>query len=149
MLTETSNGSVIMMLRPNNSTASYHYNYVSYSNDGGITSSEPKLHPDLISPICQVSIIPFLGETATTTDDLLLYSGPDSQTERVKMTIKISQDNGQTWNQSRLIFKGKSGYSDLVVLNSTHVGCLFENGRFGYHDQVSFVVCNVNWLQGN
>jgi sialidase-1 len=147
ILTQTSNGSVLMALRATNKTENNLYSFLSYSNDEGLTSNEPVAQSELISPICQVSILNFQGSTSSPTDDILLYSGPDSQTERVKMTIKMSYDNGKTWNQSRLLFEGKSGYSDLVQLNTTHIGCMFENGRYGYNDYITFAACNIDFLQ--
>ena len=142
---ETPDSRVLTILRSNEKNASTQYNYLSYSNDDGLTSTEIKFNHDLISPICQVSALLCGPEN----NRILIHSGPNSKDTRHKMSIKVSEDNGATWSFSQEIFEGKSGYSDLVALNSTTIGCLFECGRYGYNHHIRFAQFEFDWITQN
>ena len=57
--------------------------------------------------------------------DILLFSNPKSQ-RRERLTVRASQDGGQTWSNGLLIYGGSAAYSDLVQINEKTVGLLFE-----------------------
>src|SRR5690606_5426905 len=84
---------------------------ISWSSDGGMTWDGPYLHPDLIEPVCQASMlkIPF-GEKSA-----YLFSNPPSK-DRENMTVRISTDAGMSWSSGLRIYTGFSAYSDLVML---------------------------------
>ena len=57
---------------------------------------------------------------------------PREQEDRVKMTVRLSYDEGETWPVSKLLHAGPSAYSSLAVLPDLSVGCLYErNGVTG------------------
>ena len=84
---------------------------------------------ELISPVCQSSILLFEGSR----DTILLYSGPNSKSQREKMTIKGSFDEGKTWSLKKEIYSGTSAYSDLVQVNKYEIGLLYERDNNGIY----------------
>ena len=79
--------------------------FYSISDDGGIHWTQPKAHPDLVTPVCQGSITGF--------GDALYFAGPYSETGRHNLTILASDDNGATFTRSLLITPGGAGYTGL------------------------------------
>ena len=141
---ELSNGNVMMILRRNRHLSDEHYVFTSISKDGGETFDEPKPNLDLITPVCQASICQF------TTDDAyernrLLFSNPSSF-RRNMMTIKCSYDDGKHWDIERLLYPGPTAYSDLAVLSNNVICCLFENGRRGRYERLTFIQFDLEWL---
>ena len=93
---------------------------IARSNDGGQSWDSVYFDPELITPVCQSSL--FLFQNATHT--LLLYSGPNSTEERIRMTLKASENNGATWPIKKEIYAGISAYSDLTQINESQIGLL-------------------------
>jgi hypothetical protein len=59
--------------------------------------------------------------------DLLIFSNPNSTKNRNNITIKISEDGGNTWPHELLIDEGYSwGYSCLSMIDKETVGILYE-----------------------
>jgi sialidase-1 len=84
---------------------------------------------ELISPVCQSSILYFEGVQ----DSILLYSGPNSSNQRIKMTIKGSLDLGKSWSIEKEIYSGTSAYSDLVQVDAKNVGLFYERDNDGIY----------------
>ena len=95
---------------------------VARSTDGGVTWDEVYFDDSLISPVCQSSLILFKNSK----DTLLIYSGPNSTDERIKMTLKASRNEGASWPFEKEIYAGISAYSDLVQLDDSTVGLFYE-----------------------
>jgi len=89
------------------------------SKDGGITWTEQRHVLDLIEPICQASL-------RRLRKGVLLFSNPASTTDRKRMTLRASFDQGYTWRWSALLHDGPSAYSCLQALSDGSVICLFE-----------------------
>ena len=100
---------------------------IAFSHDGGESWTDQRFQSELIEPICQASMRryrwPQAGEKG-----LLLFANPASDSSRVAMTIKASQDDGKTWTVFRVLHAGPSAYSDLAVLSDGRIACLFEAG---------------------
>ena len=111
---------------------------IARSNDGGQSWDSVYFDPELITPVCQSSL--FLFQNAAHT--LLLYSGPNSTEERVRMTVKGSQNNGATWPIKKEIYPGISAYSDLTQINESQIGLLFEKEN----KTINFVLFSIDWL---
>ena len=84
---------------------------------------------ELISPVCQSSLLLYEGVK----DTILLYSGPNSTNQRIKMTIKGSLDQGESWPLEKEIYSGTSAYSDLVQVDSKSVGLFYERDNDGIY----------------
>ena len=124
---------------------------VARSSDGGATWEELGFDETLIEPVCQAS---FIRYTSTEGDgkDRLLFSNPASKTERVKMTVRLSYDEGKTWPVSKLLHAGPSAYSSLAVLADGGIACLYErNGVPGIsgaspYETITFARFTLDWL---
>ncbi|MHA1897396.1 MAG: sialidase family protein [Promethearchaeota archaeon] len=144
------NGSVYTILRQNREAPDPHYKKIAISDDYGESVSRIWVHKDLLDPICESSIIGFDNShnqagRFNNTKQILLYAGPNSL-NRENMTIKLSLDQGETWNISKTIYPAASGYSDLAILNGSSVLCLFENGKFLSHGRITLVNFDFSWF---
>lgn len=98
------------------------------STDGGISWSKPPAQVrEQTDPPCQGSILRW-EDASMTGGGMLLFSNPAGAKKRVKMTVRASTDNGQTWPHSMELFEGGSAYSCLVRIDANTAACLYENG---------------------
>ena len=127
---------------------SYHKQYrraVATSRDGGLTWSPVKLDQTLVEPVCQASILrcawPATGGKST-----ILFSNPAS-TKRERMTIRLSQDEGEVWSAGQVIHAGPSAYSCLTILPDKAIGCLYERGAKNPYERISLARFTLEWLE--
>jgi sialidase-1 len=111
---------------------------ISFSEDGGQSWSDIKPDPALIEPICQASLL-FTEDSET-----LWFSNPASETSRVNMTLKASNDFGKTWKTKKILHPGPSAYSDLTLLNKNTLGCLYEAGENSPYEGIVFATLIIN-----
>ena len=118
------------------------YRGISTSTDGGATWSDVWFDHELPEPTCQAS---FLRYTRDDREDKnrLLFSNPAHTSSRVKMTIKMSYDEGQSWPVSRQIYEGSSAYSCLVVMPNWTIGCFYEKDGYG---KIALARFSLEWL---
>ena len=109
---------------------------VAWSTDGGETFCRESVESGLIEPRCNASIINWYrnGEPTST----LLFSNPDHRSKRVDMTLKQSNDNGQSWTPTYRLDGKKAAYSDLMVFDDGDVGILYECGDKGPYEKIVF-----------
>jgi sialidase-1 len=118
---------------------------ISISKDSGLTWSKVTSDPTLIEPVCQASLIRYT-ESPPFVKDRLLFSNPATETERIKMTVRVSYDEGKTWPVAKLLNAGPSAYSCLTVLPDMKIGCLYERGdRYGA-EKITFARFSLEWL---
>jgi sialidase-1 len=135
---ERSDGSLLLNMR------SYQANnrrLVAVSKDAGESFGKPEEDPALIEPACQASIIRYQTEKG-----LLLFSNPAS-TKREKMTVRLSTDDGRTWNYARRLWDGPAAYSCLAVLPDGTIGCLHERGDSGPYEEIVLARFRLDWLK--
>jgi sialidase-1 len=118
---------------------------ISLSKDGGMTWSKVTSDPTLIEPVCQASLIRYTLSPAFT-KNRLLFSNPGARDKRIKMTVRLSYDEGNTWPVAKLLNLGPSGYSCLTVLRDMQIGCLYERGEHGSTEKVTFARFSLAWL---
>ncbi len=115
---------------------------VANSSDQGKTWSKVQSHADLPTWGCQLSIARY-----TTADryekNRLLISSPTSASDRSKMTIFLSYDEGKTWPVSKVLNPGYGGYSCLAVLPDMSLCCLYETDGCS---TVTFAHFSLEWL---
>src|SRR5690606_11277796 len=107
---------------------------LAYSSDGGQSWEEVGFDEELPDPVCQGSVLD-LGERDGKT--ILAHSNNANETERDQLTVKISFDGGKNWeltipidyagDESKLPW---TAYSDLVKLNDTTLGILYERDDY-------------------
>ncbi len=118
---------------------------VATSRDGGLTWSSTRLDPALVEPTCQASLI-LAVPAGKKSDGRLLFSNP-ADPKRVKMTVKLSYDEGQTWPVARLIHEGPSAYSSLAILPDKSIGLLYERGAARPYEKITFARFTFAWLK--
>ncbi|MGC4936699.1 sialidase family protein [Kribbella sp. DT2] len=102
-----------------------------YSSDGGKTLDKPfRPQATLIGPVVQASVLA-VGNT-------LLYSGPADPASRAALTIRVSKDQGVTWQPALAISGLPAAYSDLVAIDRGAVGLLYETGDFSANETITF-----------
>ena len=134
------NGQVVMNIR--HQSGKERKRLVAISKDGGSSWKEVYFDSQLISPVCQASLL-----SAMTPDshEVLLFSNPASTDRREKMTVRMSYDLGRTWSVQRLVREGASAYSDLVQQADGTIGLLYEHGNNG---GIHFAQFNFEWFAG-
>ena len=121
---------------------------VATSRDGGETWSKLRHDTRLIEPQCQASFIRYLTRASSSTGNQLLFSNPAHREKRVNMTVRLSNDSGETWPISRVIHPGPSAYSCMTQLQDGSIGLLYENGNDTPYERISFARFNLEWLSG-
>ncbi len=101
---------------------------VAVTRDFGETWVEhPTSKKTLVEPICQASLIRFSSTLDGDQSDCLAFMNPNSKNGRVDMTLKLSADEGTTWDRELTLYRpGGWGYSSLVKIDDETVGALYE-----------------------
>ena len=115
---------------------------VSVSEDGGMTWGDVRLDKALPCPGCQGSILRYTARPKFK-KNRILFSNPASSRGRVRMTVRLSFDQGKTWPVAKVVHPGSSAYSCLVVLPDLSIGCLYE--RDGYA-KITLARLTLEWL---
>lgn len=131
---ERMDGSLVLNMR--NYNRSQKARKVSVSTDGGMTWSDIRADQTLVEPICQASLLTWSlsGVDAGKT----LFLNPADENRRVNMTLRISNDWGNTWIKSKTLHAGPSAYSDLVRTPDGMAGCLYEAGYVWPYEGIVF-----------
>lgn len=136
---ERADGSLLLNIR---SYRGHHRRLVSVSKDDGQSWSNPVEDDALVEPVCQASLVRYLGAVGG-----LLFANPAS-TKREKMTVRLSRDEGKTWPAARLLHEGPAAYSCLAVLPDGRIGCLYERGFRNAYETITFARFPLGWLTG-
>ncbi|NNG35103.1 sialidase family protein [Nakamurella aerolata] len=108
-----------------------------YSTDGGQTLVAPFApQATLVGPVVQGSVLQVKGGGKSRSP--LLYSGPADPGARAAMTIRVSRDAGVTFSDPYPISGLPAAYSDLVQLNNSTIGLLYETGARTSTDTIVF-----------
>jgi len=117
---------------------------VAWSDDGGLSWSSLRFEKALPEPACEAS---FLRYTAgPSSKNRLIFSNPASSKERVRVTVRLSYDEGESWPVSRLLHDGPSAYSCLAVLPDQRIACLYEAGDASAYESIRFARFTLDWL---
>ena len=121
---------------------------IGISADHGRTWSETRREEALIEGEprgCQASILR-LSDAETQGKNRILFSNPANIGPRVRMTVRLSYDEGKTWPISKRIHEGPSGYSCLTVMPDKQIGLLYERGEESFRETVSLATFSLAWL---
>jgi sialidase-1 len=118
---------------------------VAISGDGGMTWQDQRFDSVLVEPICQASIRRYSWPSSNQ-KSIILFSNPASQTNRIKMTVRASFDQADTWTVQKTLHEGPSAYSDLAVLSNNTIACLYESGETIPYENIVFSRFNLDWL---
>jgi sialidase-1 len=140
---ELNDGTLMMNMRSYNGK---NCRAISFSRDGGETWSPVEHDFQLVESVCQASILKYGPDKGA---QLFLFSNPAVTSGRTHMTLKISNDNCQTWFASKLVYAGPSAYSCLVRLPKSRIGLLFEKGQKSAYETITFVPFEMQELLGS
>ena len=76
---------------------------------------------------------------------MILYSGPGGP-GRTQMTIRLTTDGGKTWPIQEVLHNGPAAYSDLALLPSGEIACLYERGTGDPYEKLTFARFPVKWV---
>ncbi|MCC6165267.1 MAG: exo-alpha-sialidase [Acidobacteria bacterium] len=140
---ELADGRLMLNMRNHPPTSGSNHRMVATSRDGGETWSPARADEALIEPPAQASLLrlPQQGTGAPR----LLFSNPASS-RRERMTVRVSEDEGQTWPIARIVHEGPAAYSSLVDLQDRGIGLLFERGEKSPYETITFAVFTLPWL---
>lgn len=132
-MAELRNGSVLINFR-NEKRLHCECRAQARSDDGGVTWSSLAFVPDLIEPVCSAGLLQLSAG--------LLFSNPDSLTQRVNMTVRRSMDGGLTWPTKALISPGGGAYSVLLPMGSSGgaAGIVFETMNASGYNGIVFAL---------
>lgn len=127
------------------------YRLILYSLDGGLTATNPVQDKNLPGPKCHAGLIRFPSESESTILFCcpgMQYGGDVSSVEaRYRLTIYFSKNGGNNWLYRRVVYRGRSAYSDIAVLPDSSIICLYESGRNDLHDFMEFARFNLAWVK--
>ena len=78
---------------------------VSISTNQGVSWSDPRMHQDLITPVCNAGITKYR--------DAILFTGPHSETNRTNLTVLASYNDADTFSRALQLVPGSAGYSSV------------------------------------
>ena len=133
---ELSDGRLLLNMRNYDRTAKARK--ISHSTDGGQTWGPVISDQALVEPICQASLLKMPGRRRK--PGKLLFLNPSDESNRIRMTLHISNDDGKTWTDRKLLYGGPSAYSDLVWVKGDVAGCLFEAGLKSPYEGIVFTI---------
>ncbi len=130
MLVQRSNGDLVANMRNH---LEQNRRAISISSDQGSTWKEFKLDDELLSPVCQACLTWYDYKD----ERYLLFSNPTS-TQRERLSLKLSKDEGETWPYEKVIHPGPAAYSCMAVLPDGSIGILFEGGDKTPYQKIIF-----------
>ena len=146
-IVERSDGSLLMNMRTSEpGKYSFGYRLTSVSKDDGMTWSKPVVDKNLPCPACQASMIRLNEKEILFLNPAVNHNGGFSIWSRKNLTLRVSQDDGRSWPESRVLNEGLAGYSDLAIAKNGNILCLFENGTRDYCEKITFVELKRSWL---
>ena len=124
-LVALSDGRVLVDMRQNEGEK----RWMAVSRDRGVTW-DPAYEGNTVTPVA-CAIERLTAKSAGDDRDRILWTGPKGP-GRNKLVLRVSYDEGKTFQNERLISPEPAAYSDLTVLTDKSVGCLWEraNCRF-------------------
>ena len=101
-----------------------------YSTNGGLTWGTQGRWECLTANACNGDLLRIAATDRGDSCNILLHSLPNSMS-REKVSIFVSYDEGETWQDPVLLFDGPSVYSSLTLLKNGSVGVLLEENPNG------------------
>ena len=119
-----------------------HSTAVAYSDNGGESWHDYRLDDDLPQPICQMSVIKLRG----TEKPSVVFINPADRNKRRNGTVRLSEDDGETFAWARQLKDGEFVYSAAAQMSNGEIGVLFEPDTACR--EIKFVSFSVDWIKG-
>ncbi|MCL2816231.1 MAG: glycoside hydrolase [Oscillospiraceae bacterium] len=141
---ELSDGSVMLNMR-NESPEKRRSVSVSPTGFNGWTT--PQFDENLPDPTCFGSIVRYSKNTILFVNCANDEKNPSSwMAGRINLTVRISRDDGKTWEASRILVSGKAGYSDIAVAPDGMIYVLYD---IDHGDtSMNLLKFNLDWIYG-
>ena len=136
-LVELADGRVVIDMRQNSGT----HRWMSVSDDQGHTWSPPYAGNNVSPVACAVER--FSAKIAPDQRERILWTGPKGP-ERRTLVMRVSYDQGKTFQNERIISDEPAAYSDLTVLADNTIGCLWERGDYKY---ITFTRLDLSFVE--
>lgn len=127
-LVETTPGKIMLNMRDNRGK----FRSVATTTDMGLSwETHPTSYKTLIDPVCMASLIKARVKVKGKMKEVLFFSNPNSSKDRKDLTIKVSLDLGETWQDASLLVDDRHsfGYSALTKIDDQTLGLLYEGVR--------------------
>ena len=98
------------------------YRQVAITDDFGKSWSDVSNDLTLIESGCQGSFINYESKKKS----LLIFSNPADKEERKNLVVRISNNEGKSWQKELPIYEGSAAYSCLTQLPNGNLGLLYE-----------------------
>ncbi len=122
---ELSTGGILMNCR--NQSGDSKNRILAISKNGGANWDTVFIEKQLPDPVCEGSMLNFKTKEGK---NVLLFTNLEHTSKRENLTLKISSDDGKTWQIGQVICKGSAAYSDLVIQQDNRIGVLFEKDNY-------------------
>ena len=131
-----------LMMNSRNQKGDIKARIVSISNDGGTSWDTSYFDKNLPDPVCQGSIV---GIGRKKSKAILAFCNAADTSRRNNLMLRISFDDGKTWDKHYLIYKrdepgDNAAYSDIIPISNTDVGILYEKDNYS-----RLVFTTVKW----
>ncbi len=117
---------------------------MAWSYNGGEEWEPYYYEEDLPEAGTQASIFRFTN-TSTHERSRVLFTNPN-RFSRGHFTLRMSYNEGLTWNFSKQIYEGPSAYSSIAILSDYTICILFEAGKYDLRESITFIRVNIDWL---
>ena len=149
---ELSDGRVMLNIR---NESPEHRRAVTVGADGATGWGPVEFDEELFEPICMASLLR-VGRALVFANPHSLEprdpSNPDGSWKRQNLTVRLSEDDGQTWPFSRVIEPGVSGYSDLAASQEGTVFIVYEDDtptdRGTHVKYLTVASFDLDWIRG-
>jgi sialidase-1 len=121
--TELSNDRILMSVR--NQQGDIRNRILAYSSTGGEKWDTAYFEKQLPDPVCQGSLITIGYKKGKA---IIASSNAADQKQRNNLRIKISYDEGLSWEKTIVV--DWTAYSDLVLINKRSLGILYEKNNY-------------------
>jgi sialidase-1 len=128
---EISNGGLLLNAR--NQPGDVKARIVARSKDGGKSWSSIGFDKNLPDPVCEGSLLNIGKHNGK---QVLAFCNAADTLQRNNLTLRISFDEGQTWERKILIDRTNdkqndyTAYSDLVLIDENNIGVLYEKDNY-------------------
>lgn len=116
--------------------------YLHFSDDRGQTWTSREAS-ELTDPGNNAGLVNYTIKRHGETKHLLLFSNTNNAQDRKNLTIRYSEDKGQSWSEGKIIYAGSAAYSDMSVLGNGQIGLFFERDDYSRN---TFVKFSIDWL---
>ncbi len=144
-ITELVNGSLYVNARSQGGYS--RHRLIGYSQDGGLSfTGEAVFDYELEDPQVQGSVIRYSATDQGDSQNRLLFSNPKTEDERARLFVRSSFNETYSWNEGKMINRGRSAYSDLVAMNDGNIGVIYEWGNTSNYEEIRFATFTEEWL---